>query len=173
MTSFFCQIHKGLNLLYRAAGVMAALCMVALALCVLTSIVSRLLNIYIGGLTEYAGYLMAAANFLALAYTFRGGAHIRISLFIGNTSGLRHRLIELWCYGVATLISAYLTFYMYRLTYDSWDFEEVSEGADEMLLWMPQSVTVIGAAILTIAIFHSLCEVIAGREPLEKTETAE
>lgn len=173
MTSLFCSIHKGLNLLYRAAGVLAALCMVALAFCVLTSIVTRLLDMYVGGLTEYAGYLMAAANFLALAYTFRSGGHIRISLFIGNVSRTKHRFIELWCFGVATFVSGYLTYYMYRLTYDSWDFEEVSEGADEMLLWMPQSVTVVGAAILTIAIIHSLCEVIAGREPLEKVETAE
>jgi len=127
----------------------------------------------VGGLTEYAGYLMAACNFLALSYTFRNGGHIRISLFIGRVTGRMHQLIELWCFTVATVVSAYLTFYMYRLTYDSWDFEEVSEGADEMLLWIPQSITVVGAAILTIAVFHALVEAAMGREALAKGETVE
>ena len=157
-------IGKGLERFYSFCGVLAALCLILLALCVLLSIGSRLVNTYIGGLTETAGYLMAAGNCLALAYTFKSGAHIRISLLI---SGLPHQLrhkFEIWSLMVASFMASYLAYYMIRFTYFSWEFEEVSEGADGILLYIPQSVTAFGTLMLAICIIHTLLDTIISTE---------
>ncbi len=150
---------------YSLCGLLAALCLVAMALCVLLSILSRLVDVYIGGLTETAGYLMAAANCLGLAYTFRAKGHIRINLISSRFSSQVQHKLEIWCLMVTSFITGYLAYYMSTLTYWSWEFEEVSEGADAMLLWMPQSIAAFGCIVLAICTFHSLLETLAGFDP--------
>ena len=51
---------------------------------------------YIRGLAEYSGYCMAASSFFALSFTFVDGGHIRITLFLEKTTGLKKRFLELW-----------------------------------------------------------------------------
>ena len=36
----------------------------------------------------------------------------------------------------------------------SYDFQERSEGADEILIWIPQTSVAIGSLIFFIAVFH-------------------
>ena len=38
----------------------------------------------------------------------------------------------------------------------SYDFQERSEGADEILIWIPQTSVSIGSLIFFIAVFHQL-----------------
>ena len=99
---------------------------------------------------------MAAASFFALAYTFVEGGHIRITLFLEKLSGLKKRLIEIWCLSIASIFSGYLAFYLIKMLIVSYKFQERSEGADEILIWIPQSVVAIGAIIFSICIFHHL-----------------
>jgi hypothetical protein len=40
------------------------------------------------GADSYAGYRMAASGFLALAHTFKGGEHIRVTLVLERGSGI-------------------------------------------------------------------------------------
>ena len=141
--------------------------MILIALLVCLSIGSRIASVYVPGLTEYSGYTMAAASFLALAYTFHEGGHIRVEIIISRLAPKWRRFAELWCLGIATFISVFLAYYMARLAYFSWKFEERSEGADAVLLWKPQLAAVLGAMLLAIAIVHSLvrCFVAKNFEP--------
>lgn len=150
---------------YSFCGLLAALCLVAMALCILLSILSRLVDVYIGGLTETAGYLMAAANCLGLAYTFRAKGHIRINLISSRFSPQVQHKLEIWCLMVTSVITSYLAYYMSTQTYWSWQFEEVSEGADALLLWIPQSVVAFGCIVLALCTCHSLLETLAGADP--------
>ena len=156
MKGFLTGADRALSRLYRWSGYAAALCLVAIALLVCASIVSRLMSVYIPGLTEYSGYAMAAASFLALAYTFESGGHIRVELVLSRLRGRTRLLAELWCLLVATAATTYLAFYIARLVYFSWKFEEHSEGADAILLWKPQAIAMFGAIMLAIAVTHSL-----------------
>ena len=36
----------------------------------------------------------------------------------------------------------------------SYEFQERSEGADEILIWIPQTSVAIGSAIFFISVFH-------------------
>ena len=150
------QIDKVLNTLYRLCGYLAALCMIAIAVLVTLSIVTRLFSVYLPGLTEYSGYAMAAGSFLALAYTFGEGGHIRVELVLSRLRPGLRRFAEIWCLGVASVISVFLAWYMSRLVYFSWKFEERSEGADAVLLWQPQALVMFGAIIMAIAVVHQL-----------------
>jgi len=70
------------------------------------------------------------------------------------------RLLELWCFGLAAVIAWYFTYYAYWFVYWSWKFSEVSQDQDATLLWMPQSVMVVGGTILAIALTDNLLHVI-------------
>lgn len=156
---------------YNLCGLLAALCLIAMALCILLSILSRLADYYIGGLTEMAGYLMAAANCLGLAYTFRAKGHIRINLISSRFSMATQHKLEIWSLLVTSAIACYLAYYMSTLTYWSWEFEEVSEGADALLLWIPQSVVAFGCIVLAISVLHSLLETLLGGNPTLNTSS--
>ena len=90
-----------LDRLYAAAGVIAALCLIAILVVIVLQMGARWLLIPFPGSSEYAGYLMAASSFLAFAYVLNSGAHIRVSLFL---SALGHHRFwaELWCMVIGT-----------------------------------------------------------------------
>ena len=154
--SFWCAIDRGLRRLYTVCGYVAAVFLVMIGVLVCASIITRLFSIYIPGLTEYSGYAMAAASFLALAYTLEHNEHIRVDLVISRFKGKVRYLLELWVLLVSTVVCVYLAFYLGRLVYFSWEFEERSEGADAILIWIPQSLALIGGIVLAICVTHRL-----------------
>ena len=99
---------------------------------------------------------MAAASFFALSYTFVEGGHIRITLFLEKLSGYKKNLIEIWCLSIASYFSGYLAYYFVKMLIISYKFQERSEGADEILIWIPQSSVAIGSTIFFISVFHQL-----------------
>ena len=99
---------------------------------------------------------MAAASFFALAYTFVENGHIRITLFLEKLSGLKRKFIEIWCLSVATFFSGYLAFYFIKMLVISYKFQERSEGADEILIWIPQTSVAVGSTIFFMCVFHQL-----------------
>ena len=150
------KINNVVGRIYIGSGYLAAFFLIAVLIFILTGISSRIFGFYIRGLAEYSGYSMAASSFFALAYTFYDKAHIRITLFLEKLNPNKKKFAEIWCLFVATIFSGYLAFYFTKMTIVSLEFEERSEGADEILIWIPQSVVAIGAIIFSICIFHHL-----------------
>ena len=149
------SINKNLNKLYKFSGYVAAIFLILVAVFILIGICSRIFGFYIRGLAEYSGYCMASASFFALAYTFVEDGHIRITLFLERLSGLKKKVVEIWCLGVASFFSGYLAFYFVKMLIISYKFQERSEGADEILIWIPQSSVAIGSIIFFISVFHN------------------
>jgi TRAP-type C4-dicarboxylate transport system permease small subunit len=152
----FKSLDKNLNKLYKLSGYIAATFLIFVAIFIIIGILSRIFGFYIRGLAEYSGYCMAAASFFALAYTFVEGGHIRITLFLEKLSGSKKWLIEIWCLSVASFFSGYLAYYFVKMLIISYKFQERSEGADEILIWIPQSAVAIGSMIFFISVFHQL-----------------
>ena len=151
MLKFF---DKNLKRLYKFSGYIAAFFLIFVAVFILTGIFSRIFNFYIRGLAEYSGYCMAAASFFALSYTFMENGHIRITLFLEKTSGVKKKFLELWCLSMASIFSGYLCFYFIKMLIISYKFQERSEGADEILIWIPQTSVAIGSLIFFICVLH-------------------
>jgi len=151
-----CKINNYLKTLYRLSGYFAAFFLILVAVFILTGIASRIFGFYIRGLAEYSGYCMAAASFFALAYTFVEGGHIRITLFLEKIPTLKKRLLEIWCLIISSFFSGYMAFYFPKMLIISYKFQERSEGADEILIWIPQISVSLGSIIFFIAVFHQL-----------------
>ena len=148
------SLEKSLNNVYKFSGYIAAAFLILVAVFILIGIFSRIFGFYIRGLAEYSGYCMASASFFALAYTFVEGGHIRITLFLEKLSGKKKYLIEIWCLAIASFFSGYLAFYFIKMLIISYKFQERSEGADEILIWIPQTSVAIGSTIFFICVFH-------------------
>ena len=150
-----CKIDNYLRNLYRLSGYVAAVFLILVATFILIGIASRIFGFYIRGLAEYSGYCMAASSFLALAYTFGEKGHIRITLFLEKSKKSIRRLLELWCLFVATFFSGFLSFYFIKMLLISIKFQERSEGADEILIWIPQVSVALGSTIFFICVLHN------------------
>ena len=150
----FYKIDNFLNKIYKISGYIAALFLILVATFILIGIASRIFGFYIRGLAEYSGYCMAASSFFALAYTFVEGGHIRITLFLEKISGVKKKLLEIWCLIIASFYSGYVAFYFIKMLKISYEFQERSEGADEILIWIPQTSVAIGSLIFFVCVFH-------------------
>jgi len=150
-----CKIDNYLRILYRLSGYTAAFFLILVAVFILTGISSRIFGFYIRGLAEYSGYSMAASSFLALAYTFGEKGHIRITLFLEKSKENFRRILELWCLFVATFFSGFLSYYFIKMLIISIEFGERSEGADEILIWIPQLSVAVGSTIFFICVMHN------------------
>ena len=142
--------------IYKISGFIAAVFLILVAVFILTGISSRIFGFYIRGLAEYSGYSMAASSFFALAYTFYNNGHIRITLFLEKFKNKKRRFLEIWCLSVASFFSGFMAYYFIKMVIISIKFEERSEGADEILIWIPQTSLAIGSFVFFICIFHHL-----------------
>ena len=150
----FKKLDKYLKSIYRFSGYIAAFFLILVAVFILTGIASRIFGFYIRGLAEYSGYCMAASSFFALSYTFVEGGHIRITLFLEKASGVKKKFLEIWCLIIASFFSGYVGFYFLKMLKISYEFQERSEGADEILIWIPQTSVALGSSIFFICVFH-------------------
>ena len=150
------KINNILKFIYNYSGYIAAVFLIFVAIFILTGILSRIFGFYIRGIAEYSGYCMAASSFFALAYTFYDKAHIRITLFLEKLENKKKKFTEIWCLSIASFFSGFLAFYFIKMTLVSIKFEERSEGADEIFIWIPQSTLAIGSTIFFVCVLHHL-----------------
>ncbi|KIN65530.1 Tripartite ATP-independent periplasmic transporter DctQ [Sulfitobacter noctilucae] len=153
-------VRRTLNFIYMAAGVLAALCLIAILSLIVMQMLARWTGAIFPGAPDYAGYAMAAASFLAFANALNRGAHIRVSILLNAVAPGPKRLLEIWCFGLAAAIAWYFTYYAYWFVYWSWKFNEISQGQDATALWIPQSVMVLGGGLLALALTDNLVHVL-------------
>jgi TRAP-type C4-dicarboxylate transport system permease small subunit len=158
------NINNFLKSIYKFSGYIAAIFLILITIFILTGIASRIFGFYIRGLAEYSGYSMAASSFFALAYTFYENAHIRITLFLEKLGNKFRKIVEIWCLSIASFFSGFLAFYFIKMTIVSIKFKERSEGADEILIWIPQTSVAIGSFIFFICVLHHLIFSILNRK---------
>lgn len=163
-------MRRALDATYNAAGVMAALCLIAILALIVIQMLARWTGQVFSGAPDYAGYAMASASFLAFANALNKGAHIRVSILL-NALGDRARVwMEIWCFAIGAAVSWYFVFYAVKFTYFSWLINDISQGQDRTLLWIPQSVMLAGAVILAIAVTDSLASLIMhGKHRIERS----
>lgn len=169
-------MRNALDGLYKVSNGLAAFFLLAICLIVLAQVGCNITNALIGWFTgvsgdytipsyaEFAGFFLAASSFLALAGTFRGGVHIRVSLMIQHMGGLKRRIVELWCVSVALVMVAYFSYYMVTLVLESWEFGDMSTGIVPIPIWVPQSALALGLIVFTIALLDAFVSVLKGAE---------
>ncbi|WP_010138767.1 TRAP transporter small permease subunit [Oceanicola sp. S124] len=168
------MIRRLLDTLYLAGGALAALAILAICLLVAAQVGLNILarvggpawSYTIPSYADFAGFLLAAASFLAMAHTLRAGVHIRVNLLISRLNPRATWGLELFTLALATALAAYATRYAIALTYESWDYGDMSSGMVAVPLWIPQLFMDAGLALLTLAFLDTLVESIRARRPV-------
>ena len=165
-------MRRFLDALYDGAAALAAVFMVLLLVMVLLSILGRQLHFHLPGTDAYAGYMMAAAGFLALAHTLKRGEHIRVTLLLSALHGKARRGLEIWALAAASALAALSAFYSCRLSWQSYQFHDISTGNDATPLWIPQLGMAVGTVILLIAFIDELVLELRGQRVLPSSDEA-
>lgn len=151
----FSLLRTVLDTLYRWTGYLAAVFLIMILGFVTLQMVSRWGGEIITGAPDFTGYCMAAASFLALPYALNGGSHIRVSLLL-NALGRLRWFGEVWCWAVASYLTYLFARYAVKLTYESYRFNDISQGQDAWPIWIPQMSMVIGTILLAICALDNL-----------------
>ncbi len=154
---------------YSAAGFIVAICTLVM-LQVFLNIINRLTlwlyDVTIGNIPSYTaltGYCLAAASFLALAYTFRQGEHIRVTLLFQYMPPLLKKICDLLSLTIACCLSSYLTYYMAALVHESYIYNDVTTGIVVIPLWILQAFLLCGLSIFTLALWDDCICFLSGR----------
>lgn len=169
-------MRRLLNMLYKAATVLAACCLLIIAVLVTIQVLARLLDgarvligleplgLFVPSLAEIAGFLLVGASFLALAGTLRNADHIRVSILLQAATPAAARMLNIWCLAVASVFSIFFTWHAGLLAYDSYLYNEVSFGIIPIQLVFPQAVMTLGLFILSIALLDDLIVSLTGKK---------
>lgn len=156
---------NALNKLYAAGAILAAICMVLIALLTLAQILGRLFGVLVLDAGDFAGYAMAGSIFFALAHTLRTGGHIRVNLLLTRLPARVRHAVEVWCLGIALILSGMFAIFSVKMVMDSYAFNDVSTGMVPIPLWIPQLTMALGAILFVIALLHEFILVLRGEEP--------
>jgi TRAP-type C4-dicarboxylate transport system permease small subunit len=166
-------MRTALDKLFTLAGYLSGVFMIGTLVAVLLGIVGRLVGFDAPGTDAYAGYSMAAGSFLALAYTLRRGEHIRVTLMLNHLRDSARRALELFCHGVAILLSGALAWYSVRLVWQSHEMHDVSQGLDATPLWIPQIAMAVGTVLFFLAFISDFAALLRGEALASEKEGGE
>lgn len=158
-------LRRLLDGLYLLAGYAAAAFLVAIFLLMLGLSVGRQVGVNIPDGTDFVSWCLVASSFLGLAHTFRSGDMIRVGLLLERFHGRQRQALELLSLAVSAAFIGYFAWYAAGLTFDSWRFNDMSQGVLSVPLWIPQSGFSVGLAILLIALLDEMVNVARGNRP--------
>jgi TRAP-type C4-dicarboxylate transport system permease small subunit len=158
-------VRRLLDGLYLLGGQLAALCVLAILVLMIGASVGRVLDWRVSWVNDIVAWLCAAAAFLGMAYSFRNGDFVRVTLVLESVSKPVRRWLELVSLSVATVAIAYLGYWAARFTWESYEFNDIAGNMVAIPIWIPQMSFVIGSAILVIAVLDECVCVFRGGKP--------
>ncbi len=158
-------MRRWLDGLYALGGFLAALCVLAILVLMIGASVGRSLEWRVGWVNDVVAWLCAAAAFLGMAYSFRNGDFVRVTLVLEVVPPRVRRWLEFFSLSVATVAIVYLGFWALRFTLESYEFQDMAGTLIAIPVWIPQMSFVVGALILVIAVLDECAQVLQGRKP--------
>jgi len=158
-------VRRLLDSLYTGAGALAGACIVSITLMILAQIVGRWFGVIIPSTEDFSGYLLAAASFLALAYTFRCGGHIRVTLLVRLATPALQQKLTLTTLLLFAAMVAWGSFHLLYMVLESWRYHDLSQGYIAMPLWIVQTPVALGAVVFLIALLDDIVSSLRGETP--------
>jgi TRAP-type C4-dicarboxylate transport system permease small subunit len=149
------RLRHGLNTLFNIGGWMGACFVALIAVIIIIQVIGRELGYQVRGADDFTAWSVAASIFFALAYTFKKGGHIRVTLIIERLRGRSARAASLISLFVGTLVTGMLALSAINLVADSYQFEEVGQGLLSVPLWIPHMGLLLGSLLLFMALLDS------------------
>ncbi|WP_108661080.1 TRAP transporter small permease [Acuticoccus kandeliae] len=160
------MLTRTLDTLYKIAGVLAGVFLVAIACLVTAQIIARLLGMIIPSADEFAGFCLAATSFLGLAYAFRNGSHIRVTLFVHAAKGWLRQGLLILALAIASAMATVFAWHTLKMVFDNFVDNEVTSGLIPIPLWLPQFGMALGVLLFAVAIVEDLVRAILGQKPV-------
>jgi TRAP-type C4-dicarboxylate transport system permease small subunit len=133
-----------------ACGVLAAIAVVAILAIVCVETVLRQFQASLLVTDEIAGYLNAAAIFLGSAWTLREGGFIRVELLYDRVAGRLKQALRWLIVLTATAFTAITLWVCIRQVIYAFDRDTRAVSIIDTPEWIPQSVMVLGLAVLLL-----------------------
>lgn len=156
------MLRRTLDTMYLACAVLAAILLAGIGALILAQIVGRFFGVVVPSANEISGFFLATSTFLGLAYSFRAGSHIRVTLLVSQLPERLRRAAAIAVVSVAAALSGYFAWYTYRLTAESWRYGDLSDGLVGVPLWIPQASMCLGLVMLAVAALDELVLLLRG-----------
>ncbi len=166
-------MRRALDKLYYAAGAIGACFILLVGVLMIGQSVLREFGVRTGAVNDLVAWSCAAGSFFAMAHAFKHGDFVRVTLLLEKVSPGTRRALELTSLSIGTVAVAYLTWWACRFTYESWAFNELSQGLLPIPIWIPQSSFALGSILLLVAIVDELVLVLRGHRPTYVTAVEE
>ncbi len=158
-------LRRGLDGLYAVGGAISSLCVLVILLLMVSASLGRSLDWRVSWINDVVSWLCASAAFFGMAYSFRNGDFVRVTLLLEKVSPQVRHWLEVISLLTASVAISYLGFWAARFTYQSWEFNDIAGNMVAIPLWIPQLSFVIGAAILLVAVLDECVCVLRGVKP--------
>lgn len=133
-----------------ACGVLAALAIVIVLVMICAETILRQFQSSLLITDEIVGYLNAAAIFLGLAWTLREGGFIRVEILYDRATGGLRRALRWLIVLTAAAFAAVLLWVCTRHVIYAFDRDTRAVSVLDTPEWIPQSVMVLGLAVLLL-----------------------
>jgi TRAP-type C4-dicarboxylate transport system permease small subunit len=167
------QMNGLLRRLVLAAALLGAVCFVGVEVMVLYQVGGQFLPYIPRSADEFAGYFMGASAFLALAHTFVGDEHIRVTLVLDRVRPEVRSVLERIAVPMAAALAAYLAWHITKLAWQSWQLDERSSGLIALPMWLPQAAMAFGAITFFLAVVQRALRVWQGEPVALQSGTGE
>ncbi len=158
-------LRAALDALYAFSAYAGAAFVLGIGLLIASQVIGREFGQQVKGADDLTAWSVVAAAFLPLAYTYRTNGQIRVTLVIERLTGARRRILERIVLALALFLVGFLCYSGFDMAWDSFRFDDHSNGLIVIPLWIPQISIGIGTLIFLIALLDDLAASLAGREP--------
>lgn len=166
-------MRKFLDRLYLAGGALGAFFIALIAVLMIAQSILREFHVNTGAVNDVVAWFCAAAAFFAMAHAFKHGDFVRVTLVLEKVNPAVRRVMEIGSLFIGSVSVAYLAFWACRFTYESWEFNDISQGLLPMPMWIPQLSFAFGSLLLLVAVVDEFIIVLRGGIPTFVREVAE
>jgi TRAP-type C4-dicarboxylate transport system permease small subunit len=141
-------MRSPLEPLYKLTAFLAVAALVAIAGIILADVILRQFGGQVKSSDDVAGFALVATG-----------------LLIDRLAGSARKTVEIVCliFGVSAI--GWASWWTGRFAYDSWAFNELSQGLVAIPLWFPQFFMFFGLFVLFVAMVEDLLRLVTGGQP--------
>ena len=162
-----------LDRLFQFTGyISAAFVFGIFALMIVTSSM-RMLGMNTGGSEDLVSWFTAAAAFFGMGHAFKHGDFVRVELLLSKMAPVKRRFFEVLTLSAGSVFTGYIAWSVSRYVWDSYKFNDLSQGLIIVPMWVPQLSIALGSILLFLAFLDELFLVIGGAKPSYVTAVEE
>jgi TRAP-type C4-dicarboxylate transport system permease small subunit len=151
--------------LFDVTGAMAAFFVFAIFATMIVTSTLRMAGFSTGGSEDLVSWLTAAAAFFGMGHAFKHGDFVRVELLLSKMSDRRRRVFEIITLLAGCVFTGYISWSVSRYVWDSYKFNDLSQGLIVVPMWIPQMSIVIGSVLLFLAFLDEFFRVLGGSKP--------